>query len=316
MVSEFIIENQTTQDRATFGQDITKDFLFKSNGLNWGYAQGSHSSFYYPGQVGSYISMTSIKERTVMITGYCYYVLSPAEISAIPNPEVRRKFILNRIEEKKEYLNGLINPLDYVRIIIGDYYLQGKPQYNVIYGNTIEENNEYFCMFSIEIYCNNPMFRKKVDTKTVLTGSKAGWHFPLAIPTTGFIFSTREEWLIIGVENEGNVEAGAKITLEAKDEIVNPTLTNLTNGQQMVIRKTMEAGEKIIVNTNEGNERGIIGIVNGVTYNYFRYWDFDNTWLRFPKGTSLIGYSTDNGNELSLNVSIDINPEKYALENM
>ena len=55
---------------------------------------------------------------------------------------------------------------------------------------------------------------------------------------------------------------------------------------------------------------------NGVERSYLQYWSFENKWLKFQKGTTLIGYSTENQSENLLDITIELNPEKFALEEM
>lgn len=315
MISEFTIENLTTKDIVTFGQEPSYGYLFKDDGLDWGSAYGSHSTYNYPGQIGSYISMTSIKERDITITGYVYYFLTDNELVSVPKKE-RQAYAYAKMRAKKSVLNSLLNPNDYVKVTIGDYYITGKPSQTIRYGSTGESNNQYFCEFQLSIFCNNPMFKKNTITRTVVSGSKGMFRFPLAIPSSGYILSLRENYLLLNVFNEGDSEIGATISLTAKGVVENPTLENIANGHKITLYKTMQKGEKIVITTVNGIEKGIKGYINGIEYNYFKYWDFENDWMKFPKGTSLVGYSTTNDSEKLLEVTIEINPEKFGLEEM
>lgn len=316
MVSSFIIENMSTQKQITFGQDIDFDYLFDSDGLDWGSVPATHNVYNYPNQVGVSISSTKINERDVSIIGYVYYFMSEDEIKALD----RDKWVAyayEKIKDKKELLSQIINPSDFVRIMVGNYYIEGKPSSSVKYGVTEAENNQYFCKFLINVYCNNPMFKKNTITKTVLSGETPGFFFPLVFPENeGIIMGVRNNYLLLAVENEGNVEIGGKIILKAKGELKNPTIKNLSTEEKITINKTMHNGEIITINTVNGKDRGIIGEYNGVTQSYLQYWNFENTWFKFQQGTTLIGYSTEDSNESLLNVSVEINPEKFNLEDM
>ena len=313
MVSGFIIENQTTKARVTLGFNEKMDYVYKENGLDWGYAPASHSTYFYPGQVGENISMTNITGRDVTITGYVHYVPTEADRSNY-DKSVWEVLVETKIKEKKAVLNSLINPVDDLRIIVGDFYLEGRATRSVQYGNTREENNELFCMFVLNIYCPNPMFHKVISPNTVVSGSSPGWHFPLSIPDTGFKFSTRTDYLVISVENEGNAAVGGIITIEAKGEVKNPTVANIETGESFTIYKTLSNGEVVEVDTRLGNTQGIKGGMGEATENYFKYWDFENDWIQFGVGSVLVGYSTDNKSESLMNVKIEIRPEKYGLE--
>lgn len=315
MVTSFILENKTTQKQITFGQDIEFDYLFDSDGLDWGSASATHNTYNYLNQVGVSISSTKINERDISIMGYVYYFLSEDEMSRLDRNKWT-EYCYERIKEKKEVLSSVVNPSDYVRFIIGNYYIEGKPSSSVKYGSTEDENNVYFCKFLINVYCNNPMFKKNTTTKTVISGSSGLFHFPLVLKPSGIPMSSRKNYLLLAVENEGNVAVGGRIILKAKGEILNPSVENIGTGEKITINKTLVEGEEVVINTSDGPLKGVTGYLNGVEKGYFQYWNFENTWFKFQQGTSLIGYSTENSSETLLDVTIELNPEKFNLEDM
>lgn len=315
MISNFILENRTTQKQITFGQDIDFDYIYKSDGLNWGNVPAEHNTYNYPNQVGVSISSTRVKERDISITGYVYYFLSEDELINVDR-NIWTQYCYEKIKDKKKILDEVINPSDYVRFIIGGYYIEGKPSSSVIFGNTEEENNVYFCKFLINVYCNNPMFKKNTLTKTVISGSNGIFHFPLVLKPTGIAMSSRYNYLLLAVDNEGSVSIGGKIILKAKGDVLNPSVENLSTGEKITVNKKMVDGEVITISTVDGKEKGIVGRLNGVETNYFQYWNFENSWFKFQQGTTLVGYATENSSESLLDVSIEINPEKYNLEDM
>lgn len=315
MITNFTMENMTTREKATFGQDAEHDYAYKPGGLDWGGVPASHNTYNYPNQVGVSIATTKLQERDISIEGYVYYILSAKEREE-NNRNEWVDYGYTKIKDKKKVLNDIVNPLDYVRIYTSGYYIEGKPSTSVQYGKEDSDNNSYFCKFLISIYCNNPMFKKETITKTVLSGDTPAFHFPLIIPSYGIIMGTRINYLMLAVENEGNVAIGGKIIFTAKDEVKNPAVENVNTGEKIVIKKTLQAGEVVIINTTQGQGRGVTGIYQGIEQSYLQYWSFTNTWLMFAKGTTLIGYSTENQAEESLDVTIEINPEKYGLEEM
>lgn len=316
MISQFLLENLTTQQRALFGQEPSCDFLYKDDGLDWGTAKARHNTYTYPGQIGVSISSTNVQERSISIVGYACYVLSKSEREGLTYSE-RIEYGYQKILEKKEMLSAIINPSQYVRISIADYYIDGKPSSSIAFGNTEAENNQYFCRFTINIYCADPLFKKQTNVQTALSDSLPRFHFPLIFSQNrGIIMSIRREYKLIAIENNGAVPVGCTIVLEARGRVVNPKIENIQTGESLVIDKTMIAGEKIVINTVDGNDKGVKGYIDEEEYNYFKYWDFENDWMKFPRGISLVGYSVEEGEESSLNVLIEINPMKYSLEEM
>lgn len=316
MFSSFVLENQTTKQKIELGQDYKSDYYFKEDGISIGPVAVEQNTYSYPYQVGMSISNTTIKSRPVSIKGYIAYIPTAADIQSVngENGRLLSEIILKRIEAKKKTLNALIIPDDYIRMYIGDYYIEGKPDGSIQYGKTLQENNEYFCAFLIELYCSNPMFRKVKETVSNIATSIGSFHFPWIIKPTGIILSSRKGYQLIYVENEGNATVGGIIHIEAKTIIEGLQIENITTGERIKINKTLQAGEKITINTNDGNDKGIYGTYNLITENYYRYWDQDNKWMKFPQGLSLIGYSTENETEKYVDISIQMFPEKYNLE--
>lgn len=316
MISKFTIQNLTTKEIITFGQDIDSDFVYTEDGLDWGSSPALHNTYAYPGQIGVSISTTNIMERDISITGFSYYVLPIEEARNMSHKE-RVDYCYEKILEKKKKLNEMIHPMQYVRVTVGDYYIDGKPSNTVSYGRTGNENNEYFCKFLINIYCNEAVFRKKTITQTILSGDMPNFKFPLIFPEgKGIMFGIRRTYKLVAVYNEGVAAIGAKITLKAHGVVTNPKVENVQTGESLKIDKTLVDGEVIVINTESGESRGVKGYLNDVEYNYFKYWDFDNDWMMFPHGTSLVGYSLGEGDETLLEVIIEINPRKFVLEEM
>lgn len=315
MIERFKVKNKTTGKEFVFGQYVDCDYVYKSDGLDWGVATANHNTYNYPGQVGSYISTTVIKERDISIVGYVYYLLTKEDMQSMSR-DMWNVYGYETIKQKKEQLSAVVNPNDYLRLSINNYFIEGKPSASIKYGNTEQENNRYFCQFLIQIFCNNPMFKKDTIVKTILSGDYPMLHSPFVIPPFGIVGGRRNNYLMLAIENEGDVEIGGRIILTAKDEVRNPRVENIGTGEGITINRIMSPGEQIIITTLKGPERGVVGIVNGIEMDYFEYWDFDNVWFQFQQGTTLVGYSTENAAEDSLDVVIEINPEKYALEEM
>lgn len=313
MVSDFTLKNMTTNKEVKFSHDIETDYLIGS--VDWGSASATHNTYEYPGQVGCSVSNTKISSRDIQIEGYVFYILSEKEKIGLSYENII-EYAYEKIKSKKEVLNELINPIDYVKICIGNYYIEGKPNASIIYGRGAEENNIYFCKFYFSVFCNNPMFKKNTVSRTNLKGSIGNFMFPFKIPKVGTFLSIRQDYLVVAVENEGGVPVGGRIILTAKGSILNPEIENLNTGEKIRINKHMQLGETVIINTVDGVERGVSGGFPNEITNYLQYWDFNNTWFKFGIGTTMLGYKTDDASESLLDVVVEINPEKFSLEEM
>lgn len=313
MIGQFTLRNMTTQSQIELGQDSSKDYLIPEGGVDWGKATASHNTFSYPGQAGVYISSTSLRARDISISGYISYVMSESERISV-KPSLHQEYCYNKILQRKNFLNEVVNPLDYVRILVGDYAIDGKPSGSVVFGKTSAENNIYFCRFTFSLYCPYPLFKRLSKIEVPLNGVTPNFHFPLVFPSgEGIVLSVRRSYQLIAVNNDGAIPVGCIIRLKSSGRVVNPKIENVYTRESLTIRKTLEQGEEIIINTNDGEEKGISG-PDGE--NYFKYWDFSNDWLKIPVGSSLIGYSVESDNASLLDVSIELSPAKYVLEEM
>ena len=119
---------------------------------------------------------------------------------------------------------------------------------------------------------------------------------------------------LVAIKNSGDVKVGALINLKAKGEVINPVITNVFTGEEIKINKTMSEDEEIIVNTQDDNTRGLYEIQDFEEVSILEYWDYDNTWLMFPVGTSLIGYSADNDISGLLDITVSLNQQMYSLK--
>lgn len=316
MVTNFTIQNKRSLQSADFGLDTSYNYLFDEDNLDWGVAEVIHNQYSYPNQMGVSISNSVVKDREINIVGFVYYI--PTQDERMENNMQDLLYLVEqRILDKKRNLNEIINPYDYIKVIIneGNYYIEGKPAESIRYGNTVEENNEFFCRFSITLYCNDPAFKKTTITTAVLSQTIPYLKFPLVIDNRRkFMFGVRQEFNTILVKNESDTAIGGIITLVAKGEVVNPIITNESSEERIRIIKTMQKGEKIEINTNDGSEKGIIGTYQGISDNYYKYWDFYNEWIKFDSGETKISYTTANGADSLLDVTIELNPKKLTLE--
>lgn len=315
MVPRFVFKNLTSGKETSMGQKVGDGYLYKDGGVDWGSVPGEHSTYNYPGQVGASVSGTKLGTREVVVTGYVYYVPSLEEMHNVPRKELV-SYVYERIRLGKRFLNEVINPNDFVRLTVGDYFIEGKPESSVVYGKETEGNNEYFCKFMFSLFCANPMFRKASNVKTVLSGDEPYFHFDWIIPEDGYVFGIRTAYSLLVVDNEGDVPVGGKITLRALGEVERPQVQNVATGETISVMKTLQRDEVVVIDTTDGNSKGIYGGIGSATNNYFKYWSMNNSWFKFQQGSTLIGYSTQNSSDSLLEVSVDINPEKFNLEDM
>ena len=156
----------------------------------------------------------------------------------------------------------------------------------------------------ISLICTDPYFTDGEEMLIEMSQWYDDWEFEIDIPEEGMEFGHRETDSIKQVDNESTKDVGLTITLEADDVVTNPTLYNQTTNETLKLLCTMEAGDKIIIQTIEGNITVEL-IRDGIEIDYNYTVDEDNDgYIQLIMGTNVIKYDADEGVEY-LNVKFE-----------
>lgn len=293
MIESLVLTNTVTLQSVLLDKDDSELVLDEAD---LGTVEGTHHSYKYVSQVGVYIDSTTLEQRTVSISGW---VIGDT---------------YDELKVNKEILNRLVNPLHPIDAVIQEKYkLTFKPDYSVKYSVSYEENNEVLCKFLIQGTCADPMFTTKDKQSALIASIIPKFRFPLVIPQgTGILMGLREPSLLATLNNEGDIDTGLLVTFSCTSTVTNPSLLNVDTREFIKINKVMSAGEQIVISTGSG-EKYIKGIVNGVEYNYFKYMDFDSTWLQLHTGENTLKYDADN-NVDGLEVLISFLPKYLEVQ--
>lgn len=158
---------------------------------------------------------------------------------------------------------------------------------------------------NVSFICSDPYWLDESDVVTELKYIKNnGFSFP-AIFATKFAQMSYKKKIV----NKGDIEVGCKI--EYIGEAINPIVTNETTGEFIKVNRTLEAGQKLIINTSEGEETVDIISADGNKTNVFNWIDLESTFFKLKVGENIISYSSDN--ETAQDVAINvIYSNKYA----
>ena len=300
MVESIKIKNLKTDIIKRFDMSEA-DYLIYEGSVDWGNIRVTHSTFQFPQQIGLYVSNTTLGSRDVSINGWI-----------IGNT-------LQDIESKKRSLSLFANPLDEFQLIVGEYAINGNLNSNVTFGKTYKENNAVAVKFLLQFTCPYPLF--VLTNAITLDVSKfvGAFHFPLIIPEeSGIIMGYRKQTLFQKVGNSGVVPVGMTVILEASGTVNNPTIVNTTTHETLRINKILSAGEKIVINTLQG-EHNVVGYNENGVESYLKYMDYDSLWLQVPPGVSTFSYATydENGEQDDTYLLLDVTIQyKTALFNL
>lgn len=277
MVENVILLNKATQ--AVLELDVSTTPYYILDTADWGQIESNHHSYKYVNQIGVYVTGTSLETRDVSITGW---VIAKTE---------------TQMDERKKMLNRFVNPQQLIKLTYKEYDLEFLPNTSIKYSTTLVENNEVVCRFKIEGLSPDPLFKENTEQKVAAATTVGMFHFPLIINKTQqsppqIVFGLRQPSLIVNVYNGGAVRTGMKMVFKATGTIKNPSFINVMTQEYFKINKTMVAGETVTINTTIG-EKKVIGFLNGVEQNYFKYRDLDSTWLQLEVGDNLFRYDAD-----------------------
>ena len=281
MVENITLENEVTSQVLELDCVTTPNYILDN--VDWGQISSNHHSYKYINQVGVYVTNTTLETRDISVSGW---IIASSE---------------SQMTQYKAFLNKFVNPQQQMMLSYSDYTLEFLPDTSVKYSATVKENNEVICKFQINGFAADPMFKDKVQNQIIAATTKAHFHFPLKInikdeitdlPTV--MFGLRSTSLIIDIYNSGAVSTGMTIIFKAKGTLTNPSLINISTQEQFKINKTLVAGEAVTINTTIG-EKKIIGTLDGVSSNYFKYRDLNSAWLQLAVGDNLLRYNADSG---------------------
>lgn len=171
-------------------------------------------------QTGATIQSTNIQPRPVTITGY---------------------FVGDMQPEKKEKLISVIRPDLGGKLYADDFYLNVWPTATP----TIEARTQG-ARFQLSLLAAYPYWCKDDSAETVLSGIQKLFKFPWNL-SRSYQFGKFMETKFMNVHNGGQVPVPYTATFTAKGEVVNPRISNATNGKFILIKKTLVSGERLVV---------------------------------------------------------------------
>ena len=208
----------------------------------------SHSTM----QTGSSITGQSIKPRSFTMDGAIFEPIAP-----------QRELVLNIMAPKI--------PATLTIEQNGEaWYLDVVPEKTpeVTSGNGVQ-------FFQVRLYAAYPYWRTTTSYARQVAGLDALFKFPIFTGGTWWVSRYSDSYFTT-IENRGNVPVEFRAVFTARTEIEDPELYHVEAGKRILIRKTMVAGERVVVSTVYGN-KGITCIdPAGTATNGFKYLSVDS----------------------------------------
>ena len=286
MIESVVLKNTVLGTQININKSSGEYWL---NEVDFGQVEGNVHTFKFIDQIGETVYNTTLEPRQIQISGW---------VAAWDESAVRRM---------KQALNHFINPKHILEAYANGMKIQFYPRTSVRYSPTHKENNEFISKFLITGYCPYPLFTDENEHSVSVAYTERMFRFPLIIPADkGVMMGVRQPSLIAEVTNNGDLPVGYTIEFRAYGTVTNPILTDIGTQQFIKIAKTMSSGEVITIDTREGYRR-IVGNMNGVESNYFKYRTYDSNWLSLEHGINYLRYNADEG-ITALEVAIRFEP--------
>lgn len=209
--------------------------------------------------------------------------------------------IKGNVETNRMLLNSVIFSKRYIKVYYQNntlnVYLEGYVEsfeYDVF---------EQGVMAQISIICPDPFWRDVETNTSVLTPIINLFEFPFAIPEEGIPFGEIIANITNIIQNNGSANTGAIITINSDYTVLNPSITNTTTGQTMLINEELTNNSQIIISTIRGKKSIYmdgINIINKL--------DGSSEWIELVPG--------DNSFSLAANYGLDHMRVSVAFQNL
>lgn len=144
-------------------------------------------------------------------------------------------------KNNKEKLVSIVRPDLTAKLYADDYYLNVRPT-----STPAIDPSEKFAKFQFSVLAAYPYWQKDDSAKVVLAGLQYMFKFPWNI-SKEYQFAKLMETQFINVPNRGQLPVPMTVTFYARGDCLNPKITNVNTGKFMVIRKSLVAGERVVV---------------------------------------------------------------------
>lgn len=151
----------------------------------------------------------------------------------------------------------------------------------------------------ISIKCNQPYWKSETEIITDISDVTPLFTFPFAIDIDEPIpFSEIVKGVEKNVVNNGDVESGVIIELQADGTVKNPIIYDGYGGSFGLVF-TMQDGDLITINTYKGN-KAVTLLRSGVTINIFKHVVDNPTWFTLEPGDNVFMVEAENSELLQI----------------
>lgn len=200
--------------------------------------------------------------------------------------------ITKNAETNRIALYKIIKTKQYIRLNyknnIRDIFIEGYVESMIIDYHAVPQ------LVTVSILCPRPYFNDATELISEMSALVKKFTFPFAIEKNNKIpFGYIEDVSEINVINNGDIQTNMIIKIQASGEVINPTIFNRETGDFFRLNFTMQTGDVITIDTNQG-QKSVNLYRSGEDINIFNSISRDSTWLSLAPGDNIMIYDADN----------------------
>ena len=213
-------------------------------------------------------------------------------------------YISGNVEANRIRLYQYFAPESYVKLY---YKNDSREVYAEGYVESNEPNQFEANSFNqISIICPRPYLSAIEAIVQDVTNTVDMFEFPFSIEEEGTELSVLDGSSFVNMHNSGDVSTGAIFRVFAQSEVVGPKIYNAITNKFFKLSGVLEAGDLLMINTNEGNKRLTITKRTGEVVKALHRRADGSDWLQLSVGDNYIAYTADSG-EAAMTVSVEHN---------
>lgn len=145
----------------------------------------------------------------------------------------------------------------------------------------------------IVFVCHDPYLYDEEDIEENIKSVEGGLEFELELETE---FAT-----IVYYKEINNIsDTEIPIIIRYSGIATNPVIINETTGEFIKINRTLQEGQLLLINTEDGEQTVTIIDEDGNSFNAYNYLDLSSTFFKLAIGKNLIKYYSDTSNALDI----------------
>lgn len=162
---------------------------------------------------------------------------------------------------------------------------------------------------TISLICPDPNFESPYDISVIVAGWSDLFEFDFEIPEDGIEFEEKTDEKLKTISNDsGSDNIGVTITIEAKGEIVNPTIAKVETQEYFTLGTSedpfeLHSGDVVTITTHTNNKH-VYATRDGVKTECNEYQTEDSEYIQLMRGDNTIGFSADEGADY-MNVTVE-----------